>query len=111
MSDRLKSLYEGPYGFERSSVFGQYARNRVLARIVPQDQVAGARLLDVGCNDGAVMEYFKGLVYDVRSKFLAAGGFNLVACHGIALSPSRDVWASLCPGLLAPILIVDARKI
>lgn len=54
---RVRKLYESVYGFERATGFMDYARNRLLARVTQVK--SGQRMLDVGCNDGAVMEFFK----------------------------------------------------
>jgi SAM-dependent methyltransferase len=57
----IKKLYETVYGFDQASEFGQYARNRVLSRVATPEVAPGWRILDVACNDGAVMGFFKDL--------------------------------------------------
>ncbi|MFO7534545.1 MAG: methyltransferase domain-containing protein [Kiritimatiellia bacterium] len=62
---KIKQLYETVYKFENATDFHSYLRNRVLARVVTPHVARGQHLLDVGCNDGSVMHFFKGLGCEV----------------------------------------------
>lgn len=53
-------MYETVYGFEKTMGFFDYSRNKQLARVALPIVRPGKRLLDIACNDGAVMDFFKG---------------------------------------------------
>ena len=87
----VKSLYENKYAFAGMEVFDAYERNRLLKRIAPGFCKPGMRLVDLGCNDGVVAEYFMRLGLDVAGMDISAAAIARARQRGIKDLRQGDV--------------------
>lgn len=72
----FKNLYETDYKFSEIQIFNNYERNRLLAKVLPKYVKSGDRMLDLGCNDGVVLQHLQdhfsieGYGFDISDKAL-----------------------------------------
>lgn len=76
-------LYETMYQFGCQTDFESYERNRLLRDLLPRFVIHGQTILDVACNDGAVMEYFV-------SQGLNPSGLD-ISRHALAFATQRGL--------------------
>ncbi len=79
----IKKLYEERYVIEGMDRFEDYERNRLLARVLVHLFKPGMRLLDMGCRDGVVAEYFQNLGCLVSGLDISERALEMARARGI----------------------------
>lgn len=87
----VKRLYETKYAFQGPAIFEDYGRNLLLARITPELKLRPGRLLDLGCNDGVIMDYFKKQGMDVHGLEISDRAIELARQRGLNTVIQGDV--------------------
>jgi SAM-dependent methyltransferase len=91
----IKALYEGKYACADLQKFEDYERNRLLARCAPLFCKAGMRMLDLGCRDGVVAEYFENLGLSVAGLDISEKALGLARKRGIKDLQQGDIEKTL----------------
>jgi len=114
-----KHTYDNAWKYD--SNFTNYERNRLLAALENDSKGRGCKLLDVGCGNGSVSEFFAGLGYDVTGIDISDTGIDRAKkrCSGTFIqgdvsnglpfdNESFDVvfWGDNVEHLLAPVAVL-----
>lgn len=74
--EHVRGVYDAHWRENATESFAGYPRNRLLASWTSEEDGRGLKMLDVGCGNGAVCEYFAGLGYGVAGVELSEGGIE-----------------------------------